>query len=189
LLVEKIDIDNLVKLSQKGDQNAFRILYQQYQKKVRSTLYQLCGIEYLDDLVQEVFLRVWKALPKLKNPSTFSTWLYRITWNVATDQRRKYALDPIQPMTAKDEENLNLTPSIPQDSSDLIQLHYQDLVAQALKQLSLNHRIILVLHDLEDVSQKEISKILGIPTGTVKSRLFYARNALRQYFTAKGVYL
>ncbi len=192
MLAEQTDTENLIKLikqCQKGDQNAFRLLYRQYLAKVRSTLYQLCGIEYLDDLVQEVFLRVWKGLPKLRNLATFSTWLYRITWNVATDQRRYYALNPVNTMTQEQEDILNNTLSVSQDTSDLMQLHYQDLVAQALKQLSLDHRMILVLHDLEDISQKEISQILGIPTGTVKSRLFYARNAVRQYLTEKGVSL
>ena len=184
-----LDLDNLVKKAQKGDQNSFRLLYQRYQQKVRSTLYQLCGKEHLDDLVQEVFLRVWKGLPKLRKISTFATWLYRITWNVATDQRRQYAINPIQKSTKEDEDNLNNTPSPSHNASNLMQLHYQDLVEQALQQLSIDHRMILVLHDLEDVPQKEISKILGIPTGTVKSRLFYARNAIRKYLSSKGVSL
>lgn len=186
---DNLGTDNIVKKAQKGDQNSFRLLYQKYQKKVRSTLYQLCGQENLDDLVQEVFLRVWKGLPKLRKTSTFATWLYRITWNVATDQRRQYALNPVQKSTKEDEDNLNNTPSPSQNASNLMQLHYEDLVEQALQQLSIDHRMILVLHDLEDVPQKEISKILGIPTGTVKSRLFYARNAIRKYLSSKGVSL
>jgi RNA polymerase sigma-70 factor (ECF subfamily) len=75
-----------------GDRGAFRHLYRRYEHKVRATLYQLCGSSLLDDLVQEVFLRVWKGLPKLKQRNTFSTWLYRITWNVATDQRESFAI-------------------------------------------------------------------------------------------------
>lgn len=189
MLAGKIGTDNLVKQSQKGDQNAFRLLYQQYQEKVRSTLYQLCGSEFLEDLLQEVFLRVWKGLPQLRNTSTFSTWLYRITWNVATDQRRQYAQNLSRNTTLEDQEHLSQIPSTTQDGSDLMRLHYQHLVEQALKQLTIDHRIVLVLHDLEDLSQKEISKILDIPTGTVKSRLFYGRNAVRQYLTNQGVVL
>lgn len=189
MLAEQTDTENLIKQCQQGDQNAFRLLYRQYQQKVRSTLYQLCTIEYLDDLVQEVFLRVWKGLPKLRKLSTFSTWLYRITWNVATDQRRYYALNPVNTMTQEQEDIMNNTLSAPQDTPNLMRLHYQDLVEQALQQLSIDHRMILVLHDLEDLPQKEISQILGIPTGTVKSRLFYARNTVRQYLTEKGVSL
>ena len=81
----------LIVLCQQGDRECFRLLYQRYQQRVRSTLYQLCGQSSLDDLVQEVFLRAWKGLPKLKKTQYFSTWLYRISWNVATDRRRKLA--------------------------------------------------------------------------------------------------
>jgi RNA polymerase sigma-70 factor (ECF subfamily) len=137
----------------------------------------------LDDLVQEVFFRVWKGLPNLKEASFFSTWLYRITWNVASDQRRQWARQAEQKQYQKTPTNLEI------DAPDLIKLHYQDLVQQALQSLSLEHRAVLVLHDLEDIPQKEIGKILGIPQGTVKSRLFYARNAVRKYLTQQGASL
>ncbi len=75
-----------------GEQQSFRQLYRRHQQRVRSTLYQLCGASFLDDLVQEVFLRAWKGLPKLRQTSHFSTWLYRISWNVACDQRQQFAL-------------------------------------------------------------------------------------------------
>ncbi|PSF35269.1 RNA polymerase subunit sigma [Aphanothece hegewaldii CCALA 016] len=183
----------LVLQCQQGDGKAFQQLYRRYQPRVSSTLYQLCGSEMLDDLLQEVFCRVWRGLPKLRQPSYFSTWLYRICWNVATDGRRQFAkrqLETSFPSTEPEdtlavEENL----SRPQDTPDLLQLHYQDLVQRGLKTLSLEHRVVLVLHDLEDLPQKEISKILQIPTGTVKSRLYYARNAIRQYLQQQGVVL
>jgi RNA polymerase sigma-70 factor (ECF subfamily) len=70
-----------------------------------------------------------------------------------------------------------------------MQLHYQDLVQRGLAQLSFDHRTILVLHDLEEVPQKEVAEILGIPVGTVKSRLFHARAAMRQFLQKEGVQL
>jgi RNA polymerase sigma-70 factor (ECF subfamily) len=68
-----------------------------------------------------------------------------------------------------------------------MQLHYQDLVQRGLEQLSFEHRSVLVLHDLEDIPQKEVAQILGLPAGTVKSRVFYARNAVRQFLQKEGV--
>ena len=68
-----------------------------------------------------------------------------------------------------------------------MQLHYQDLVQRGLRELSLEHRAVLVLHDLEDVPQKEVAQILDIPVGTVKSRLFHARDNLRQFLQQQGV--
>ena len=174
--------EDLVWQCQQGNSSSFRELYHRYQQRVRSTLYQLCGGEGLDDLVQEVFLRVWKGLPKLRQVSYFGTWLYRICWNVATDRRRQAAKS--QPHLPE-EAALESAFSRPQDTPDLMQLHYQDLVQRGLQSLSLEHRIVLVLHDLESIPQKEIAEILKVPLGTVKSRLFYARSQLRKFFQAQ----
>ncbi|UXE63934.1 MAG: sigma-70 family RNA polymerase sigma factor [Woronichinia naegeliana WA131] len=175
----------LVIQSQQGDATAFRHLYQSYQSKVRSTLYQLCGNQNLDDLVQEVFLRVWKGLPRLRQTNYFSTWLYRITWNVANDERRQFAK---QAMTqGGDLAELETRLSRHQDSPSLMEMHYQDLVRRGLQSLSFEHRTVLVLHDLEDLPQKEVAEILKLPTGTVKSRLFYARQAIRTFLHEQGV--
>jgi RNA polymerase sigma factor (sigma-70 family) len=171
----------LIQRCLKGDTQGFRQLYRRHQQRVRSILYQLCGGIHLDDLVQEVFLRAWKGLPKLKQTAMFSTWLYRIAWNVATDQRRELA---------KGREQLQqiaqYTPTHYPDQG-LSHLHYQDLVQRGLECLSFDHRTVLVLHDLEEVPQKEVAEILGIPVGTVKSRLFHARSAIREFLQQQGV--
>lgn len=183
---EPLGDQQLVLQSQRGDSGAFRQLYRRHQQKVRSTLYQLCGPQRLDDLVQEVFLRVWKGLPQLRQHRYFATWLYRITWNVAQDERR--ALGQAARHQAPEEGLLEtVSLSRPQDSPDLMHLHYQDLVWRGLQQLSFEHRTVLVLHDLEDLPQKTVADILQLPTGTIKSRLFYARQAIRQYLQAQGV--
>jgi RNA polymerase sigma-70 factor (ECF subfamily) len=169
----------LVRRCCQGDEQSFRELYRRYQGKVRATLYQLCGGEVLDDLVQETFLRVWRGLPKLRSPDYFSTWLYRIVWNVATDKRREFAKSA--DLRAK------LQPEPPVQASDLMELHYRDWVEQALQDLKLDFRSVIVLHDLEDLPQKEVADILGIPVGTVKSRLFHGRKLVRQYLEQQGV--
>ncbi|MEG3438737.1 sigma-70 family RNA polymerase sigma factor [Pannus brasiliensis CCIBt3594] len=180
----------LVGRCQQGDRLAFRLLYRRYHPKIRSTLYQLCGRECLDDLVQEVFLRVWRGLPGLRQPAYFSTWVYRITWNVANDGRRQFAKRQIErdPANSIEGEDSRLEIlSRPQDSPDLLRLHYEDVLRRGLETLSLEHRAVLVLHDLDDLPQKEIGQILQIPVGTVKSRLHHARGALRQFLQQQGV--
>ena len=182
----------LIWLCQKGDRQSFRLLYQRYQQRVRSTLYQLCGTPLLDDLVQEVFLKAWKGLPKLKTAKHFSTWLYRISWNVATDQRRKLAkgrekIDSHEKSWEKEQLNYGKDLSSLQDTPDLMHLHYQDLVQRGLDSLSYEHRTVLVLHDLEDLPQKQVAEILDIPVGTVKSRLFHARNSLKNFLDQQGI--
>ena len=178
---------------QQGDRDSFRLLYRRYKTGVRSTLYQLCGNTILDDLVQEVFLRAWKGLPNLKKVEHFSTWIYRISWNVATDQRRKLAKnrDRVYGVEKLSHEEHEFNPkdrlSNAQDTPDLMRLHYQDLVHRGLDSLSFDHRSVLVLHDLEDLPQKQVAKILDIPVGTVKSRLFHARNSLKKFLQQQGI--
>lgn len=175
----------LVRQCQGGDRHSFRMLYQRYQQKVRSTLYQLCGKAVLDDLVQEVFLKVWQGLPKLRNPDYFATWLYRISWNVAIDQRRRFARQITNPVDIETQDHLMAD----QEEETLTTLHYQELIQQGLQTLSLEHRAVLVLHDLKDLPQKEVAEVLGVPLGTVKSRLHHARRSLRQFLETQGVKL
>ena len=186
VLTDNCSDSDLVAECLKGDRTCFRYLYKRYQHKVRSTLYQLCGPSLLDDLAQEVFLRVWKGLPKLKHQENFSTWLYRITWNVASDQRQAFAKQHSFDSQLKNQEVMARV-ILKDNTSDLMQLHYQDLVQRGLEQSSFEHRSVLVLHDLEDIPQKEVAQILGLPAGTVKSRVFYARNSLRQFLQKQGV--
>jgi RNA polymerase sigma factor (sigma-70 family) len=171
-----ISDDRLVKLCvTKDDRHSFRILYRRHQGRVRQIIYQLCDPTSLDDLVQEVFLRAWKGLPKFRQDSQFSTWLYRIAWNVASDRRQTLAQERSRVKTITE------SISTQYDDPDLIQLDYQDLVRTGLNLLSEDHRSVLVLHDLEDLPQKEVAEILKIPVGTVKSRLFHARTRMRKF--------
>ena len=177
-----------------GDPHGFKKLYQRHQHKVRSTLYQLCGSDGLDDLVQDVFLRAWKGLPKFRQSAQFSTWLYRIAFNVASDRRKALAKMRSRNISVEDEqlENLANDAVIAHEGDSqpsLTKMHYQDLMQRGLAKLSEEHRSVLVLHDLEELPQKDIAEILSIPVGTVKSRLFHARNAVRKFLEAQGVEL
>lgn len=184
----QVDSDNdVIQQCIEGNTNAFRLLYQRHQSKVRSLLFQMCGSEALDDLVQEVFLRAWRGLKQFRRSSQFSTWLYRITWNVATDQRGAFAKRNQRESKVEMEQLLNLPEN--NSGSPLQTLHYQDVLYRGLAHLSFDHRTVIILHDLEELPQKEIAAMLNIPIGTVKSRLFHARSALRQYLEAQGVEL
>jgi RNA polymerase sigma-70 factor (ECF subfamily) len=178
---------SLVQACLQGNTRSFQQLYRRHQAKVRSTLYQLCGADGIDDLVQEVFLRAWKGLSKFRQTAQFSTWLYRITWNVACDRRKILAQNRQRYTDMAETSWHNVVDETA--NPDLTAMHYRDLVAKGLAQLSLEHRSVLVLHDLQELPQKEISIALGIPVGTVKSRLFYARSQLRQFLTSQGIEL
>lgn len=173
----------LVKSCLNGDRHSFRILYHRHQQRVRQIVYQLCDPLALDDLVQDVFLRAWKGLPKFRQHAQFSTWLYRIAWNVATDRRQTLAQDRSRLQT------IARSTDTQHDDPDVIHLHYQDLVRSGLSELSEEHRGVLVLHDLEELPQTTVADILGIPVGTVKSRLFHARSKMRKFLEASGLQL
>jgi RNA polymerase sigma-70 factor (ECF subfamily) len=183
----------LVQACLQGDPHSFKRLYQRHQNKVRSTLYQLCGSDGLDDLVQDVFLRAWKGLSKFRQSAQFSTWLYRIAFNVASDRRKALAKMRSRNINVEDEQLENLSDDAISREGDsqsgLNQMHYQDLMQRGLNKLSEEHRAVLVLHDLEELPQKDIAEILSIPVGTVKSRLFHARSAIRKFLEAQGVEL
>ncbi len=180
---ESVADDVLVKRCVAGNRQSFQLLYRRHQHRVRQILYQLCDLTMLDDLTQEVFLRAWKGLPKFRQSSQFSTWLYRIAWNVASDRRQTLARDRSHLATIA--QNI----ATQHDDPDLMQLHYRDLVRKGLSCLSEEHRAVLVLHDLEELPQKEVAEILEIPVGTVKSRLFHARGGMRKFLTTAGVQL
>ncbi len=164
-----------------NDRHSFRLLYRRHQSRVRQIIYQLCDPISLDDLVQEAFLRAWKGLPKFRQSSQFSTWLYRIAWNVASDRRQTLAQERSRL------KNISESISTQHEDPDIIQLHYQDLVRAGLSLLSEEHRSVLVLHDLEEIPQKEVAEILKIPVGTVKSRLFHARIGMRKFLEQAGM--
>jgi RNA polymerase sigma factor (sigma-70 family) len=174
----------LIRECQQGKTDAFRELYRRHQKSVRSMLGHLCDPTMLEDLVQEVFMKAWKGLPNMRGSAQFSTWLYRIAWNVGADYRRSMAQ---QRQRAQQQEMMYAT----MDTSvhSLQQMHHQDLVSRGLQHISADHAIVIVLHDLQDLPQSEIAEILKIPIGTVKSRLFHARQILRQFFQEEGVSL
>jgi RNA polymerase sigma factor (sigma-70 family) len=181
----------LVKCSLEGDRHSFRLLYRRHQQRVRQILYQICDPATLDDLVQEVFLRAWKGLPKFRHDAQFSTWLYRIAWNVGSDRRKILAQDRARiEIVARNVVSQHDDPDVLVGiASPLENLHYQDLVLRGLSALSEEHRSVLVLHDLEEIPQKEVAEILEIPIGTIKSRLFHARNNMRAFLEGEGVQL
>jgi RNA polymerase sigma-70 factor (ECF subfamily) len=161
------------------DEGAFRILYQRYVGKVRSTLYRLAGASHLDDMTQETFMNVWRHLKALRGRESASAWIYRIAVNVAVDHLRankRRATVPLafDPISTRDEAYA---------------FECRQLAQVSLEILEFAHRSVLVLHDLEQLTENEIAEILGIPSGTVKSRLFTARQKVRAFLSKQGVAL
>ncbi len=124
------------------------------------------------DILQETWLKVFRGITSLRNPASLSSWLYRIARNTAVSHLRK---DRIEYERYQNGEYL------PTDIEDNVQMSLEDVeeLHRALKELSLPHREVLTLYFLEDFSIEEIAEILEVASGTVKSRIHYAKRALK----------
>ncbi len=158
-------------------QERFQTLYGQHASLVRAVLYNICGGEHLDDLVQETFIKIWKGLPGFKEDSNIKTWIYRIATNTALDWCRKNA-------SVKTEYQL---PDIPGgEGGEAVAIH-ADIVKKCLLRLSAEQRAVVTLCIFEELTIKEAAESLRLPEGTVKSRLHYARAEMGKFFQVNGV--
>jgi RNA polymerase sigma-70 factor, ECF subfamily len=180
-----LDDDILIKAHLKGDPNAFEVLFKKYREQVARLVYSIAKDDSLvDDIVQEVFLLVYRHLAKFRQHAAFKTWVYRITVNEALRQLGR--LKRWQPLPEGEFEPSRLPSAIVvYDGGEspervLIDGEQKRLVHRALDSIKPHHRMILVLYYLEDLSVQEIAEVLEIPEGSVKSRLFYARDSLRK---------
>ena len=171
----------LLQRARGGDQAAFGLLMEQYERQVYRQALGLVGHpEDAADVTQEVFLKVWRGLPAFQGGSSFSTWLYRLTGNAAIDllrreKKRRGDLSLDDPDRRWDSHLADPTP-LPEKS--LEQEELRRAVIRGLALLSEEHRQVLVLRELNGASYEEIGQVLGLPPGTVKSRVARARLAL-----------
>ena len=178
-----IDTD-LIERAREGDARAFDRLVQEHYVLAYNTAYRMLGNpDQAEDATVEAFARAFRSLDRFRGESSFSTWLYRIVTNVCLDHLR----GPQQPTTSLDEglgEDGAVPREVPDESQNpaLTALTHrrQRAVHLALQDLSSEHRAVLVLYDLNGFSYEEVGAILGIPVGTVKSRLNRARHALKE---------
>ncbi len=166
----------LIEKAAKGDRKAFSSLFYTYKEMVYRVVYRLLGnSEETNDAVQQTFIEVYKSLPGYAGKSKFTTWLYRIAVNVSIQFFRKRCInDKMQP----------LNPELYTDNVDsghhLEKKELQKQIEQALRSMHIRKRTVLILHDMENRTMEEISEIIGVPVGTIKSRLFYGREELKK---------
>ena len=190
---KKNEDTELVALAQKGSTNSFNKLVDKYHSRIYSLTYQMTSNrEDAEDLTQEIFIKAFEALPRFKGRSSFYTWLYRIGINKTINYRKKrnrnrpISIDALDQDITYDEVYAEL------DSKDSPLRHIglnelQVKLNEAMQRLSLKHRTVVVMHDIEGIPHDEIAKIVGVSVGTIRSRLFYARRQLQvdlgEYFS------
>ena len=163
----------LIHRSQAGDTEAFGELVTKYRAKIYAMLYCMVRNENdAWDLAQESFLQAWRSIHKFEGRSSFYTWLYRLTVNLAIDSLRagryvEVELDDAIPC------------SLPSPRANYRRTEISEHINTALAQLSPEHRAVIVLKEIEDLQYREIAEILNVSIGTVMSRLFYGRRKLQ----------
>lgn len=168
----------LIKKAASGDNKAFSKIYYQYKELVYRVVYRLLGgTEDIHDAVQQTFIELFKSLPGYAGKSKFTTWLYRIAVNVSIQFFRKKR---VSEKFKTSEWELDTIPSSDTTSMNIERKELKTQLEEALSSLQLKKRIVIVLHDIEHKTMEEISEIIGVPVGTIKSRLFYAREELKK---------
>lgn len=167
----------IIKRCQQEDQEAFRQLVERYQEKVVWIAYQMLGnYEEARDISQEAFIRVYRSLAGFNLMSNFYTWLYRIVVNLCIDSLRKRK-PGMRPVSFEEIVEISSGNSV---ATDLEKRETATMVHEILQQLPVQYRMMLILRDLEGFSCKEIGKIVGCNSNTVRWRLFRARQLFKE---------
>ncbi len=179
----------LVRRAQRGDLRAYDTLLERYRERIYATVYHMtANHEDANDLVQETFIKAYQALKTFKGSASFYTWLYRIAVNKTINflkQRRARTHFSLNDLDFNAEHDPDLVALIsdktPRREAALAEL--QEKLNAALQKLSESHRLVVTLHDVQGLSHEEIADIMDCNVGTVRSRLFYARQQLQAWLS------
>jgi len=176
-----------------GEQKAFTELMQRYHGPLFNLLYKMVrNREETEDLVQEAFMKAFASLATFNEEFAFSTWLYKIAINNTIDHLRKkklrtYSLD--KPIQSKEGELKREYPDLQSSSDhDLLSTEKTGLITKAIADLPEKYRKVILLRHSDELSYEEISEITKVPLGTVKARIFRAREMLKRKLKDKLVF-
>ncbi len=179
------DIDQqLVERVQRGDKGAFDLLVIKYQRKIFRLLSRLIRDQHeIEDVAQEAFVKAYRALPNFRGDSAFYTWLYRIAINTAKNYlvsqgRRAPTSTPTDIEDAETFDDGDHLRDLNTPDSMLLTKEVAEAVNRAIDQLPEDLRTAIVLRELEGLSYEEIAESMQCPIGTVRSRIFRAREAI-----------
>jgi RNA polymerase sigma-70 factor (ECF subfamily) len=179
----------LVNAARKGDMHAYDQLIQRYQERIYATIYHMTSNhEDANDLAQETFIKAYSALKSFKGDSSFYTWVYRIavnkTINFLKQRKNKISLS-LNDLDYQVENDPDLVAFVSDKTPrrDVALTELQEKLNTAMQKLSEPHRMAVTLHDVQGLSHEEIAEIMDCNVGTVRSRLFYARQQLQAYLS------
>jgi RNA polymerase sigma-70 factor (ECF subfamily) len=175
----------------KGDVNAFEKLVLEYEKSVYNIALRMTGnSEDASDMTQEAFIKAYNSLQSFRGDSKFSVWLYRIATNVCLDFLRSRSRKPTVSLSMEDNDGEEVELDVADESQSpellLDRQMTRESVRRGLETLTPEYRQILLLREIQGLSYDEISQVLGLEVGTVKSRIFRARKKLCAFLLEDG---
>jgi RNA polymerase sigma-70 factor (ECF subfamily) len=179
----------LVRRARLGDGEAYEDLVRKYQERVYATIYHMtANHEDANDLAQETFIKAYTALKSFKGDSSFYTWVYRIAVNKTINFLKQRKNKPHMSLNdldfnAENDPDMVALVSDRTPRRDIALTELQEKLNAAMLKLSAVHRLVVTLHDVQGLSHEEIGKIMDCNVGTVRSRLFYARQQLQAYLS------
>ncbi|OIR14750.1 ECF RNA polymerase sigma-E factor [mine drainage metagenome] len=174
----------LVERAQRGDKHAFELLVAKYQRRLGRLISRFVrNASEAEDVTQDAFIKAYRALPSFRGDSAFYTWLYRIGINTAKNHlvaqgRRAPTSTPFDADEAEDFEDAALLHEVATPENELMSKQVVEVVNSSLQELPDDLRTALTLREIEGLSYEEIAVVMDCPIGTVRSRIFRAREAI-----------
>ena len=180
----------LVAIAVEGFDGSFEELVRRYQRPISAYVYRMVGnYESALDLTQEIFIKVYNSLRRYRSEFKFSTWIYKIAHNAAVDHLRRSSTREQSLVTGPEGDTFELPIEsarlTPEQESEQRERRVE--IESVVRTLPANYRELIILRHSQDLSYEEIVEVTGLPLGTVKNRLFRAREMMRQQFVDRGI--
>lgn len=177
--------EQMIQLAQEGDEQAYRALYSRYCRVIYTLAYQMLGNHTdADEVVQETFIRVFKNIHRLRNTSSFNSWLYQIATNLSIDLRKVRTKRRMLPLDESPDNistfELATSKWVKNPSQVLENKELLKQITLAVEELPAQQKAVIMLHEVEGLSKKMISEILKCSLVTVRTNLHHARKKLRR---------
>ncbi|HZJ42848.1 MAG TPA: sigma-70 family RNA polymerase sigma factor [Pyrinomonadaceae bacterium] len=180
----------LVSTAISGTEGSFEELVRRYQRPISAYVYRMVGdYESALDLTQEIFIKVYGSLRRYRAEFKFSTWIYKIAHNCAVDHLRRSSTREQSLISGTESDNFELplesSRLTPEQESERKERRIE--IEGVIRALPSNYRELIILRHSQDLTYEEIVEVTGLPLGTVKNRLFRAREMMRELFVEKGI--
>ena len=180
----------LVATAAQGLEGSFEELVRRYQRPISAYVYRMVGdYDIALDLTQEIFIKIYASLARYRPEFKFSTWIYKIAHNAAVDHLRRTSTREQSLMIGTDGDQFDMPIESgrlsPEQESEQRERRIE--IETVVRALPANYRELVILRHSQDLSYEEIVEVTGLPLGTVKNRLFRAREMMRQQFVEKGI--